>query len=158
LFSLLVALRLAFAADQPAEGTLVVIDAAGKEQKLKAWKFVAGTRPLSWLGATPARDGDDKEPDKNDKPKRPAGPEALEFREENSTTFRNGILTFVPLDRLRAIDYDGEKETVRAHVAAGEKGDAEEVLTGTTRYAEINKLTIEADVDKGDLGVAEVKF
>src|SRR5262249_59558034 len=68
LFSLLVALRLAFAADQPAEGTLVVIDAAGKEQKLKAWKFVAGTRPLSWLGATPARDGDDKEPDKNDKP------------------------------------------------------------------------------------------
>jgi hypothetical protein len=159
LSSAILTLSLAFAADPPAEGTLVVIDAAGKEQKLKAWKFVAGTRQLSWLtGPGPAKDGDDKEPAKSDKPKLPAGPEALEFREENSTTFRNGILTFVPLDRLRAIDYEADKETVRVHVAAGEKGDADEVLTGTTRYAEINKLTIEAEVDKGDLGVAEVKF
>src|SRR5438128_1743779 len=103
-------LGLALAADPPVpEGTLVVVDAAGKEQKLKAWKFVAGTRHLSWLATpVPAKECDDKEPAKGDKPKPPAGPEALEFREENSTTFRNGILTFVPLDRLRAIDYDAE--------------------------------------------------
>jgi hypothetical protein len=150
----------ALADDSPApEGVLVITDAAGKEQKLKAWKFVAGTRHLSWLApGGPPRDGDDKEPGRSDKPKPPAGPEALEFREENSTTFRNGILTLVPLDRLRDIVYDAEKETVTVGAMAGEKGGVLELLTGTTRYAEINKLTIEAEVDKGDLGVAEVKY
>jgi hypothetical protein len=153
-------LGLALAADAPAtESPLVVIDAAGKEQKLKAWKFVAGTRRLSWLAApAPAKDGDDKDPAKGDKSKTPSGPEALDFREENSTTFRNGILTLVPLDRLRSITYEADKETVSVAAAVGEKGSPLELLTGTTHYAEINKLIIEAEVDKGDLGVAEVKF
>ena len=42
----------AFAADAPkkgADGALIVIDSAGKEQKLKAWKFLTGTRHLSWF-------------------------------------------------------------------------------------------------------------
>ena len=30
----------------------------------------------------------------------PAGPEALEFREDDSTLYENGILTLIPLDRL----------------------------------------------------------
>src|SRR5262249_4888469 len=51
-----------------------------------------------------------------------------------------------------------EKETVSVHVAVGDKPDADEVLTGTTKYKNINKLAIEAEVDKGDLGVAELKF
>ena len=38
-------------------GTLLVIDPAGKEQKLKGWTYVAGTRHLAFLA--PA----DKEPD-----------------------------------------------------------------------------------------------
>src|SRR5262249_12857385 len=37
----------------------------------------------------------------------------------------------------------------------GEGG--EESLTGTTKFGD-NKLSIEAEVDKGELGVAEVKF
>src|SRR5262249_23401796 len=88
------------AADPPPaapEGTLVVLDGAGKEQKRKAWKLVLGPRPLGWLAPAP-KEGDDKKP-------APAGPEALEFRDENSTTFQEGISTLIPLDRIRAIDY-----------------------------------------------------
>jgi hypothetical protein len=143
---------------KPAEpGTLVVIDAAGKEQKLKTWKFTAGTRRLSWLA--PAADVKDKDKDK-DKPQPPAVPEALEFREENSTNFVAGILTFIPLERLVAIQYDNDKESVTARVATGEKVDPDQllVLVGTTKFQKINKLVIEAEVDKGDLGVAEVKY
>lgn len=130
------------AADEPAGG-LVILDAGGKEQRLKAWKFATGVRRLGWL----ARAG---KPD--------SGPEALEVREENSTTFVDGILTLVPLDRVRALDYDNEKQTVTVRARAGDKEDAEEKLVGSTQYQRINKLTIEAEVDKGDLGVAEVKY
>jgi hypothetical protein len=140
-------------APKPAEGELVVIDAAGKEQKLKAWRFVAGTRHLSWLApaAPPAKD--EKAPHKVE-----TGPEALEFRAEDSTNFVDGVLTLIPLERLRAIDYDSEKDTVTVRVAAGDKGAEEETLTGSTKFRGINKLTLAAEVDKGDLGVAEVKF
>jgi hypothetical protein len=157
------------AADDPPKaaepGTLLVIDPAGKEQKLKSWTYVAGTRHLGFLA--PA----DKEPeppkDKNGAPKdkpakdkaRPAaGPEALEFREETSTVYADGILTLIPLDRLRSIDYDAEKEIVTARVATGPKVDDDLKLTGPTKFLRINKIIIEAEVDKGDLGVAEVKF
>jgi hypothetical protein len=168
-------------ADEPkpaGDATLVVIDAAGKEQKLKTWKFAAGTRHLSWL--EPAKEGEDK-PKDGDKPKDPdkpkevepkknaprggprakpvaAGPEALQFRDENSTDFKEGILTFMPLTALKAIDFDAEQETMTVKAAAGDKADASETLTGTTKYKGINKITIEAEVDKGDLGVGEVKF
>jgi hypothetical protein len=145
------------------EGTLIIIDAAGREQKLKTWEFVAGTRPLSWLvpAAPPKVDGDKpKEPDKpreGDKaPAPPAGPEALAFRDENSTTFVDGVLTLVPLDRIRSIDY--EEDAVWVHVATGDRLDDQLLLKGETKFKGINKLTIEAEVDKGDLGVAEVKF
>jgi hypothetical protein len=149
------------AADPPApsEGALVVIDGAGKEQKLKSWKFVLGTRRLSWLAPAPAKDGDDKEPPEGNRKAAPAGPEALAFRDEHSTSppLLVGVLTLVPLDRLRAVEYD-DANGVTVRVATGDKPDAEEALTGTTKYQGINKLTIEAEVDKGDLGVAEVKY
>ena len=162
-------LATAGAADGPppaaAPGGLVVIDSAGKEQKLTAWKFTSGTRRLSWL-APPAPPPDrGKEPAPKDRgaakaaPRSAgAGPEALEFREEASTLFVEGVLTLVPLDRLRALDYDGEKETVTARVAAGPKPTDDVVLTGTTKFQKINKLAVEAEVDRGDLGIAEVKF
>ena len=49
---------------QPETGTLVVVDAAGKEQKLKAWKFMEGVRRLTWLSPVKppeAKDAADKE-------------------------------------------------------------------------------------------------
>jgi hypothetical protein len=63
------------------------------------------------------------------------------------------VLTPSPLDRLRSLDYDNDKETVTARVAG-----SDEVLTGTTKYRRINKLVIEAEVDRGEQGVAEIKF
>lgn len=155
----------ALAADPPPPATtgLVVVDAAGKEQKLKSWKFVAGTRHLGWLAPAPARDKDDKPPEKparaGAKPQPvAAGPEAVEFRDENSTTLKNGVLTLLLPQHLRSLQYDGEKQTVTAHVAAGEKADADLAFTGPTKYQGINKITIEAEVDKGDAGIAEVKY
>jgi hypothetical protein len=153
-------------APKPAEpGTLVVLDAAGKEQKLKAWKFAAGTRRLGWLAPAP-----EKAPEKapaggagegkrapGRKAQR-AGPEALELRAEMKIEYAEGVLTLVPLARLRALDYDNDKETVTARVATGPKADSDELLTGTTKYRRINKLVIEAEVDRGEQGVAEIKF
>jgi len=148
---------------RPADpGTLIVIDSAGKEQKLKSWKFSQGVRHLAWL-APAAEDPEpapkDIKPARGPRPKVPrqvAGPEALVFREESSTNFVNGILTLIPLDRLRALDYDPEMEAVIAKAATGDKTD--ETLTGTVKYRGINKIAIEAEVDKGDLGIAEVKY
>jgi hypothetical protein len=150
-------------------GVLIVVDNNGKEQKLKTWKFSQGTRRLAWLApavseekeVNPIDDKETKPPAKRVRPKpgKPAvGPEALEFREENSTNFVNGILTLIPLEHLRSLDFDREKEIVTAKVAAGDKADADETLTGTTKYKGINKLSIDAEVDKGALGVAELKY
>jgi hypothetical protein len=135
-------------APKPAEeGTLIVVDAAVKEQKLKAWKFSAGTRRLTWLA-------DGKAPDA----KAPAGPEALEFLQAEEVKYLPAVLTLIPLDRLRSIDFDNEKETMTVRVATSDKPDADEVLTGATKYRKLNKVTLEAEVDKGDLGVAEIKY
>jgi hypothetical protein len=156
------------AGDEPAkDGPLLIVDGAGKEQKIKAWKFSQGTRHLTWLapagGDKPAGEPKDpKEPKDKAPPKaapktRPAiGPEALEFRDEHSTNFVDGILILVPLDRVRAIEYDYDKQAVTLKVAMGDGKD--ESLTGTTKFRGINKITIEAEVDKGDMGIAEVKF
>jgi hypothetical protein len=162
---LIVSAGVLFLADARAaeDSSLVIVDAAGKEQKLKSWKFLTGTRRLGWLEPTAPGRGKDKEakdagPDTSRPPRLPpppSGPEALAFREEHSTDFENGILTLVPLDRIRRIEYDNEQETVTVHVAG--KGE-DIVLTGTTKFVGTNKLTIEAEVNLGDLGVAEKKF
>jgi hypothetical protein len=161
----LVSLWTEVAADAPkptGDETLVIIDSAGKEQKLKKWSFALGTRRLGWLA--PAAPAKEKEKDKgkdakeDDKPKAADGPEALVFREDNSTNFIDGILTFVPLDRIRAIDFDSDKDSATVRVVMGEKADEDEVLTGTTKFEDSNKVTIEAEVDLGDLGLAEKKF
>jgi hypothetical protein len=146
-------------------GTLLVLDPAGKEQKLKTWTYVAGTRHLVWLAPADKepespkdKDAATKDKSAKDKPKPAAGPEVLEFREETSTVYAEGILTLIPLDRLRAIDYDNEKETIVARVATGPKAEDDAKLTGLTKYLKINKIIIEAEVDKGDIGLAEIKF
>lgn len=151
----------AWAADEapkPAEpGTLVIIDATGKELKLKGWKFAVGTRRLTWLA--PKNDGDAPKENPKDKKKSPlAGPEALEFRDDHSTTLARGILTLIPLERIRALDFDNDKQTATVRIAVSDKPEDDLKLQGTTKFAGENKLAIEAEVDKGDMGVAEVKF
>ena len=69
-----------------------------------------------------------------------------------------GVVTLVPLARLRAVRFDAEKGTMTAVVAVGTKADDEVSLTGTTRYKGINKLVLEAEVDKGAAGVATLTY
>lgn len=152
---------LALAADEaprPAEpGTLVVVDSAGKEQKLKTWKFSEGIRRLSWLAKPAAPDKEKKDAPK-EKRATPAenGPEALALRAESAIKYAEGVLTLIPLTQLRSLDYDNDMDTVTARVSAG--AENVEKVAGTTKYKRINKLTIEAEVDKGDLGIAEIKY
>jgi hypothetical protein len=154
-------------ARQPAAPpVLVVVDGTGKEHKVTGWKFTAGTRHLSWLAPAPPDKKPDPPPDGKKGarsapgPKPPAGPEALEFRDDASTNpaYVDGVLTLVPLDHVRDVEYDNQKNavTVRVHPAA--KAGDDLVLQGTTKYKNINKMALEAEVDKGELGVAAVKF
>jgi hypothetical protein len=130
---------------------LVVVDKDGQETFLKKWRFSLGTRPLALH--TEAL----KAPEKKGPPvKVPEGPLYLEFREDNSTTFKDGILTLVPIASVRKIDYDNDKKTVT--VTYLQAGDKEATLTGTTKYVGINKLTVEGDADLGKLGFATVKY
>jgi hypothetical protein len=88
----------------------------------------------------------------------PPGPEALEFREEESTPFVEGVMTYLLLDRLRSIEYDNDQKTVTARIATGPKAEDSDVLAGTTRFERVNKLSIEAEVDKGELGIAAIRY
>ncbi|NBO91904.1 MAG: hypothetical protein EBV06_06280 [Planctomycetia bacterium] len=160
----LVLVHLAVARDDtpPASPPLTVIDVTGKELKLKGWTFFEGTRRLGWLV-----DPNDKDtpPPKSVKPKgkRPPrvlsfGPEALVIRDANKFNFAEGVLAFVPLDRLRSIDYDSEKRSVTVKAVVSGKAEDDVELTGSTLYKMLNKVTLEADVDKGALGVAAVTY
>ncbi|MGH7226594.1 MAG: hypothetical protein ACRELF_25545, partial [Gemmataceae bacterium] len=146
---------------KPAQaGMLLVLDTAGKEQKLKTWKFTEGVRRLGWLvSAKAAAVGDNAGKDKKAAPRgkrQPmAGPEALAIRTEMEIEYLQGVLTLIPLEHLRSIDFDNEMDTITAQVGEGE---AAEKIAGSTKYKRINKLVIEAEVDKGDLGIAEIKY
>ena len=142
---------------KPAEpGTLLVLDAAGKEQKLKTWKFTEGVRRLGWLSPVKADDaGKDKKAAAKGKRQPTTGPEALAIRTEMEIEYLEGVLTLIPLEHLRSIDFDNEMGALTAQVG---EGDAAEKVAGSTKYKRINKLVIEAEVDKGDLGIAEIKY
>lgn len=148
---------------------IIIIDSKGKENKIKGWQIVQGTRRLSWLAPPePEKKPPEEKPNEKDAPaiKKvsavpvravPRGPEALAFRDDNSTVWVQGVQTLIPLENLRGIEYDTEKDTVTIKVA-GIKPEEDISLTGTTKFANTNKLTIEAEVDKGDLGIASVKY
>src|SRR5262245_29991894 len=119
-----------FAADGP-----TIIDGTGKEITPKNWKITAGTRKLDWLA------------------EHNAVPEVLIFRETNSTGFRDGVLTFIPLGRLESLSYDVEKQTAKAKIAG-----IEQPLEGSIRYQGINQIVIEAEMDKGEAGTVELKY
>ena len=111
-------------------GDAIVVDAGGKEIALKKWSIAAGTVKPAWLNS-----------------------EALAFRDTNSTGFRDGVVTLIPLDRLESLTYDAEKQIVRAKVAG-----VETPLEGWTRFQGINHFAITAEVDKGGAGVVELKY
>jgi hypothetical protein len=135
-FTLALAGRTAPAGDKKSDAALIVLDATGKEVKLKGWQLTSGVRRLPVDGSK--------------------GPEYLEFREEHSTTYENGILTLLPITSVRKLDYNHDKKTVTAVVATA--GDKDATLSGTTKYLNFNRLTIEGDADLGELGFASVKF
>jgi hypothetical protein len=157
----LAAAALAALADEAARpagpAPLVLVDTAGKEQKLKGWKFTAGVTRLSWLAPTPAA-----APKKDDGPAKAApaaaGPEALVVVDEMKIFFLPPVTTFVPLDRVRSVSFDPKMKTMAVRVAAGAKPEDDLTLTCTTAYKVMNKLSLEAEVDRGDAGVAEVSY
>ena len=119
-------------------GILTVIDGAGKEIQLKNWRFTNGTRALNPTG------------------KGKTGGEFLEFREEKSTVYQNGILTLVPLASIRTIDYDASKKAVTVTLLGPDGKDI--TLAGTTKYVGINKIQVQGERDLGEIGVGTVKF
>jgi hypothetical protein len=143
---------------KPANGVLILTDLNGKEHKVTEWKWQSGTRRLSWL----ATDKDEPEPKEKEKPKKgkqPAaavGPEAFVFREETTINFAAGVQTLILTDRLRSLSLDADKKMLTVK-ATGDK-DEEVSLSGTTRYTNINWFSLEADVDRGDEGVASFKY
>jgi hypothetical protein len=111
----------------------VVTDANGKEVVLRKWKIVGGTRKLSWLP------GDKME--------------FFEMRELGSTNFKDGVTTFVPMSRIESIKYDYDEEIAAVRVAGIDKP-----LKGTTKFKDINSITIEAEVDQGTSGIADLRY
>ena len=110
---------------------------------LKDAHFTAGTRHLSWLAATV----------KAAQPKaKSLGPEYLEFREEKSTTFKDGIITLIPVASLQRLDYDHDKKLVRAVVK--QAGDQDLNLVGSTKFVGINKFSLDGAAAKTEVGVA----
>src|SRR4051794_16242078 len=79
-------------AGEKASSDLVIIDHRGKELKMKNWKLTQGTRQLDWL--EPAA------PKSKKGASAPRGPQYLEFRAEQSTTFKEGIITLIPIASL----------------------------------------------------------
>lgn len=144
LFAACVGVVVLAAEDKPKRAksdALTILDAAGKEQKLKTWKFTEGVRRLAWLAA--------------DKEKKAVGPEALLVRAEMDIEYLEGVLTLIPLEYVASLDFDAEMESMTVQVGDGDKA---EKVTGSIKYKRINKYTIEAEVDKGALGIAEVKY
>lgn len=152
-------------AQAPNSTETILVDSGGKEHKLKAANWLAGTRHLSWLEASePVKVLEPGEEPKVGKgpPKAPplratTGPRALEFRETESTTFLDGVVTLIPLDRLHVLEYDTTKKAVTAKVTPGGKGE-DITLLGSTQFKGVNTPVLEAEVDRGPMGIAAVKF
>jgi hypothetical protein len=133
---LTVALAVALAAvadDEPGKpaGEVVVTDVDGKETKLTGVRLTSGTRRLGWLGDPKATNPDAR-----------LGPQAVEVREPNSTTFARGVITLIPVASLESAKYDYEKLSVSISV----KG-LKDPVQGTLQYRGINTLGIAGTAD-----------
>lgn len=88
-------------ADEPAAGEAVVTDVDGKEYKVAGVKFTTGTKRLAWMADPKGATEDARK-----------GTTVLELREPISTTFVQGIVTYVPVASLETARYDYEKQEV----------------------------------------------
>jgi hypothetical protein len=128
--------------DKPKTMGLVVVDAAGKEQTLSNYRFTFGTRRLNWLAS----------------PENKLAPEAVMIRAQNKLIFKDGVVTLIPLDRLRSITFDSDRSLLIVKAATGSTPTDEVTLEGTTAYKGINKITLQADVERGEAGIASLTF
>src|SRR5262249_37143031 len=94
--------------------------------------------------------------EKGKKVNQPVGAEAFVIRDDTSINFKAGVVTLIPLDRLRELSIDTDKKLLTVKAATGGKGQ-DVSLEGTTRFTDINWFSLEADVDKGGGGVASYK-
>jgi hypothetical protein len=125
---------------------VTVIDDAGKEGVLKKCTITAGIR--RYVLQTEVK-GEKVDPAK-------VGQDFVEFREDNSTTLKDGILTLVPLSSVSLLEYDIENKSVQLTLALADSKTTK--LKGTTRFVNINKFTVEGTIDLGDFGTATVKY
>lgn len=136
---------------------LTLTDVNDKKHKVTEWTWKSGTRRLSWLA-----EDEGKPKDKPKKGKQAVGPEAFVLREVSSqpkNVYVNGVLTLIPLDRLRSLSIDVDKKMLSVKAATGEKENEEVSLEGSIKFeGGINRFSFEADVDQGDAGIASFKF
>ncbi len=109
-----------------------IVDPSGKEVTLNKWKLTSGTRKLTFVDGKP---------------------EVFDIREVGSTSYKLGISTYIPVSRVKGIEYDPEKFVANVSVAG-----CENPIAATMRYEGFNNITIEAEIDQGKSGVADVKF
>lgn len=111
--------------------TISITDANGRLAVPKNWKITQGLYNVIWT----------------EKPV-----EVFPLRELGSTTFKDGVTTYVPTERLQSIAYDYEKEQATFSIAGLDKP-----LLGTTKYVNINTITVEGEVDRGK-GIVDLKY
>ncbi|MEZ6139275.1 MAG: hypothetical protein R3B84_01775 [Zavarzinella sp.] len=112
---------------------LTIVDRTEKKVALSQWKIIPQPKTVSWIQPAEA---------------------VFEFRELDSTTYQEGIVTFIAWNRIQQIKYNYEKgkETAELKVVGLEKP-----LVGTARFRGINTITIEGDIPQGK-AVATTRF
>ena len=140
---LVVGWSLRLPAQAPDDGWEIIYDSTTRI-RLKDAHFSAGTRRLSWLAVDDAS--------AKTKAKAPAGPEYLEFREDKTPMYTDDIVTYIPVASLQQLEYDHDKRLARATIK--QAGDMDVTLIGPTKFANINKFSLEGTgLKKSEIGI-----
>ncbi len=121
---------------------VTVLEATGESTPLVNAKFTQGTRRLAWLADPKGTTEDAKK-----------GPLAFELREPGSSTFVQGVVTLIPLSSIESMKYDYEKKLFTLQ-AAGIMAP----FGGSLEFIGFNAVGLEAEVKKGNAGIAVVKY
>lgn len=110
----------------PKAAQAIVVDTEGQETALQQVEWSGNVRRLAWLADPNAADEDGRR-----------GPLALVIREPHSTTLTQGVLTFVPVRSLAAVEFDYDRQFVTYRIQG-----LQQALTGTLQYRGINTFTL----------------